>query len=186
MRVPRLAFVAVVGALACGVCIAHQDRLITITADGTLIGIPTEYGPAQLKVAFSLSPPGEPRVSLLSMHLGKKQTDLPQCVTELINSGSLNDIHASASWYHIEHKDLPYYLAVTFYDARSISPDKRPGYRLLFNLRTAELFELSALTVHAGGEQQVPLDLDARRSHRHGDLDPVVSARGLTTRSSGP
>ena len=176
---------AISAVLFADTCSAHQDRVISIERDGTLAGIPAEFGPGKLEVTFATSPQGEKRIGTLVLQLGKNRTEIPRCVTDLINTQRRSDIRAAASWYHAELKELPYYLVVTFYDSRPISSTLRPGYRLLFNLHTAELFRMDAMTVHADGGQDVPVDLNDL-CLPGSDLAPIITARGLTMRWSGP
>lgn len=153
---------AVSAFVVCGVCHAHQDRIVEIKADGTLVGLPAQFGPSTIHIAFTRAPTGAP-ISSVDLTLGNRRTHLPICVTGVINSARLEDIRASASWYHDE-KELPYYLNVEFldpgYEAKSVY---NPGYSLIFNLRTARLIEMKVLILRDKGNamQFLPLDLDS-------------------------
>jgi hypothetical protein len=182
MRILRaLTLCAVV---ASGVCNAHQDRIVEIGVDGTLVGIPAEFAPAKIQVAFTGAATGA-RISSLDLILGNRRTHLPICVTGVINSARLEDVRAYASWYH-EEKERPYYLNVEFLDPgyKPASPHN-PGYSLLFNLRTARLIQMTVLVSRENDKalQLLPLDLAAMCSKV--ELDAFKDAQkvcGLTTR----
>ena len=152
--------------VVCGVCYGHQDRIVKITSDGTLSAIPPSFGPAGLRVAFGQTKTGEPPVSSVELTLGAQRVSLPVCVTGLLHTVRIQDVHASASWYHDE-KLLPYYLSLKFYDpGYDRKASFNSGYSLLFNLRTARLMQMEVLIVRDKGMamQSVPVDLAARCS----------------------
>ena len=150
--------------LSGGICRAHQDKIIAIGADGTLVGLPSEFTPARLQIAFV--PPGSERrapISWIQLTLGKQSTRLPFCLTALLKTEVLSDVEASASWYHDE-RSLPYYLNLKFYDpGRRGEPDFDSGFSLLFNLRTARLMQMNVNVARKqrNQAQMLPLDLAA-------------------------
>ena len=133
---------------------AHQDRVITIDDDGGLLGLPIEYGPAKLQIAFSTASTQHgwaPPISSVVLSLGKNRTELPDCLTRILNSKSLTDVAISASWYHSE-EHLPYYLNVMFLD---------PGYPI------RDVFGLTRSLFHSTGEKCEPVFLRlVRQAHR--------------------
>jgi hypothetical protein len=164
--VSRLLTLVLSTLLVSGACYGHQDRIVDINSDGTLSAIPPSFGSARLRVAFAQTKNGEPPVSSVELTLGAQRVSLPVCVTGLLHTDRIQDVHASASWYHDE-KLLPYYLSLKFFDP---GYDQRasfnPGYALLFNLRTARLMQMEVHVVHNKGQtmQSVPVDLEARCS----------------------
>ena len=141
---------------------AHKDRVIAISDDGALVGIPDEFGPAQLLISFSTPGDNNYAVSHVELRLGKSMTDLPRCLTALLKTLTLDDVRATASWYH-DTTHLPEYLNVKFFDpGYDKSRWANPGYSLLFNLRTAEMISFEILIVRDGGKsiQQLPVDTD--------------------------
>ncbi len=156
---------------------AHQDRVITIDRDGSLVGLPVEYGSAKLQVSFATASNQAgwtPPISSVVLSLGKNRTQLPECLTRVLNSKSLNDIAISASWYHSEER-LPYYLNVMFLDPGYTVRDEAPGFRLLFNLRTAKLMRLEVMLLEHGGTigRDLPLDV-GELCEGSGDLAEIV------------
>ena len=144
----------------------HQDRIVELKTDGTLSAIPAAFGPAALRITFSQAKNGEPPVSSVELTLGARRIALPICVTGLLHAVRIQDVQASASWYHDE-KSLPYYLSVQFFDpGYDRKASFNPGYSLLFNLRTARLMQMEVLIVRDKGKamQSVPVDLAARCS----------------------
>lgn len=161
MSVSRV--LAVFTLAVCSVCYAHQDRIVQIRGDGSLTAIPAEFGPSALHVTFSPTSAGGPPVSSIELALGKQKTRLPTCVTAVINTVRIDDIKASASWYHDETA-LPYYLNVEFLDpGYNAKASSNPGYSLLFNLRTSRLMEMKVLIVLDQGKRHrvLPLDIAA-------------------------
>lgn len=150
--------------LVSSVCSAHQDRSITVKADGSLEGFPSEYGPANLHVEFALEERSAlPIASSITLNLGKNRVSFPGCLTGLLQIRSISQIFATASWYHDEGL-LPYYLKFDFVDPgydESRWPPNQGYYSLLFNLRTAKLMRIEVNIVRDSGRsmQSVPVDL---------------------------
>ena len=89
---------------------AHQDRILPISADGTLNDLPAEYGPIRIHIERSASDTREIRKIILSSP--KFRTALNQCLIDLL--GDIAHVEADGSWYH--HTDnLPPYVSLTFY-----------------------------------------------------------------------
>jgi hypothetical protein len=142
-------------------CLAHEDRIITLNADGSLAGIPVEYGPATLRVNFSQQSARDASIKSIDLTLGENQVHLPICVTGLINTREMSQIRASASWYHDE-SILPHYLNFDFFDpGYNESRSANSGYKLLFNLHNGRLIRMEALVVSGDGKgpQYVPVDV---------------------------
>jgi hypothetical protein len=121
---------------------AHQDTIIRLENDGSLIGLPSEYNPAKMMVRFPEFAVASLSVLAVDLQIGDNRISLPSCVTEIVRARGLDDIGITASWYH--HEDiLPHYMRVIFTD-----PDDtrtlwdRKGLRLLFNLHTAKLLKI--------------------------------------------
>ena len=138
------------GLIASNHAFAHKDRIFPIDEDGKLADFPAQFGPASLKVSFSV-PKSDLPIAAVVLGLGRKRIDLPACITRLLKSTSISQVMASGSWYH-EERRLPYYLSFTFFDpGYSISKWANPGLKLLFNMRTGELIDTSAITVGEKG-----------------------------------
>ena len=135
-----------------------------VNADGSLEGLPSEYGPANLHVKFALEERSAlPIASSITLNLGKNRVSFPGCLTGLLQIRSMSQIRASASWYHDEWL-LPYYLKFYFVDPgydESRWPPDQGYYSLLFNLRTGKLMKMEVQIVRDAGKfsQYVPVDL---------------------------
>ena len=137
-------------ALFSGNAFAHADRIILIKKDGTLYGIPAEFGPAVLLVKFASKRTSGPPVNSLTLRLGPNMVSLPSCITSLLKSQNISQIKASASWYHDE-KNLPYYLVIEFGDPGfEQSTEIAPYYSILFNLHTGKLMKMERVTKTRG------------------------------------
>lgn len=129
------------------VCHAHRDSGIRLKADGTLEGLPSEFGPASLQINFMPKSKSGQSIKLITLTLGKNKVRLPECMLSLLRTKSKNNIRVSASWYHDE-KLLPHYLNVHFFDPGfDQSRSFNPKFTLLFNLRNAKLIEMEELIV---------------------------------------
>ena len=157
------AFLAL-GLVVGGPALADKVSFLPIAGDGSIAGVPAEYGPARLQVDFSALGSNEPAVSSVTLSLGDKKTHLPSCVTGLLHSLDLKDVTATGSWYHHE-SGLPYYINFMFQDAdQNAENPAAAGFSFLFNLRTGKLI---AMVVHIPRDhgqsvQYVPVDMAAR------------------------
>ena len=124
---------------------AHQDRLLTVLADGAIPEIPASLGPVFLKMSGLGGP-----TPAVTFRAGNKATTLPPCFTRLI-SATMRDVQVSGSWYH-EESVLPYYVNVTFSE-----PDRLEGrpynasLSVLFNLRTTQVIKVHQYTPDPSG-----------------------------------
>jgi hypothetical protein len=156
--------VAIGWILISGTCFAHSDRVITVKDDGSLEGIPSEYGPAIMRVEFAPPNTDDAPITSITLNLGKNRVRMPICVTGLLLTRRMSEIKASASWYHDE-KDIPHYLNVEFFDpGYDKSRWANPGFSLLFNLRTGRLMQMEVMIVRENGKgiQNVPVDIAGR------------------------
>jgi hypothetical protein len=143
---------------------AHKDRILAIAQDGTLADIPSEFGPANLKVNFSAPMSDSPPITSMVLNLGEKRIELPVCITGFLRSRSMDEVRAMGSWYHNEAR-LPYYLSLTFFDpGYSIKEWANPGFTLLFNLRTGKVIKMEVQIVREQGRsiQHLPVDFTSR------------------------
>jgi hypothetical protein len=139
---------------------AHSDRVLAMHGSGQLSGLPEEFGPAELRVAFA-SDGGGPKITSMQLRLGKARTLIPPCVCGILQSSSYADIRVKGSWYH-EESGLPYYLHVDFADPDARAEARwKPGFSMLFNLRTAKLIRMDIQVLRENGNavQFVPVDV---------------------------
>lgn len=133
--------------LVAGTCLAHQDRFLTMRPDGTIAEIPASFGTVSLKVNGLGSP--MPKVRFSS---GNRHNELPACITRLIRTRRLSDVSVSGSWYHDEAQ-LPYYVQVEFNDpGQLLAGPYRSNLGILFNLRTAQVIEVSRFVADPAGK----------------------------------
>ena len=149
-------------ALASSACFGHQDTPLKVQADGRIDGLPPEYSPASLRIAFSQNnEPDWPPVSSLTLTVRGKSVVVPGCATRLIHTRSVKDIRVVASWYH-DISIAPPYIEVAFFDPGHEDLFTRPGYRLTFNLSTAKLFGMD-LTFLRGNNDIYDAPVDVSR-----------------------
>lgn len=144
-------------------CAAHEDRVLKLEADGSLTGLPREYGPVSLRVVFS-SKGSERHIVESGITIRGHSSTLPPCVLSTIRSDGMDDIRVSASWYHDE-RDLPYYVDVTFLDATLYRDDGAgvgSSVSVLYDLRTAQPMRIEREVVSwvFGSHSRRPVPLD--------------------------
>jgi hypothetical protein len=151
--------IIIVFVLPIGICFAHRDSLVSINENGSLEGIPEEFGPASLHVEFSSQKKDSSPVISITLNLGKNSINLPRCLTSMLRTKSLSHIRASASWYHNETISLPYYLTLLFCD-----PDNKKDYELDFNLHNAKLMRINRKSSVKNGTKYQTVDLSKCKS----------------------
>ena len=156
--------------LASGVCSAHQDSVIEIKTDGTLVGLPKQFQPSILKVLFTSQKNSKHPIESVSLTIGNKTIVLPKAVVDLLRSEKLGSISVAASWYH-EASLLPPYMIIEFEDSKFLKDQKGiSGYRMMFNLNTGKLFSLASIFV---------VEPDSSWQHRPIDLSTLCNASEL-------
>ncbi len=95
-----------------GVALAHEDRILPILADGTLDGLPADYGP--VRVAVFRAPADPTTLTRVRLTSPRFSVSLNSCV--LTKLRGITYIQASGSWYHERAQGgLPAYVSLTFY-----------------------------------------------------------------------
>ena len=169
---------AIILALATGVCSAHQDSIIEITKDGTLVGLPAQFQPSVLKVLFSSNEHSKHPIKSVSITIGKSTIHLPRAVVELLRSEGPGSIAVSASWYH-EASLLPPYMNIEFTDPRfSKNQTGVSGYRMMINLNTGKLFSMASVIVikpdSSWQHREIKLSTLCTSSELAGFYEPLV------------
>ena len=127
---------------------AHQDRILSVHADGVIPELPEAYQTTRLHVAFSEGDAGT--LQQLNFLSSGGETRVQPCLLRLVSSGSLRSLFITGSWYHDE-SIVPHYLEVKFRD--SPSPEGLPahlGVRFLFSLRDAKLLQVERVVLIPG------------------------------------
>ena len=112
----------------------HQDTVIKLKKNGTLVGLPEKYSPA----SFSTKE--------LVLEIGNRKIILPECVTSFFSNIDGPTFLFSASWYHskpflADYEPLPDYMSMII----SSSNDNQSDVQVLFNLETLEVIEINIL-----------------------------------------
>lgn len=143
MKRPAALATLVGGLLLSVVAHAHQDRFLFVTPSGNIRGLPPEYMPAKLLVEFSRQSEDPAPVSSVVVVLAGAKTVLPECFTTQLPSRRRSDVVLGGSWYHDE-SIVPYYLWVDFFEPSDNERWAHPApFRVLFNLRTGDVLEVS-------------------------------------------
>lgn len=124
---------------------AHQDRILSVHADGAIPELPPVYDGTRLHIAFSEGDAGA--LQQLNFQSSGRGTVIKPCLLRLVPKGSFQLLYLTGSWYHDE-SILPHYLQVRFRDSPSTEelPDY-PGISFLFSLSNAELLEVNKVVV---------------------------------------
>jgi len=127
---------------------AHQDRILSVHADGVIPELPEAYQTTRLHVAFSEGDAGT--LQQLNFLSSGRETSVQPCLLRLVSKGSFRHLFITGSWYHDE-SIVPHYLEVKFRD--SPSPEGLPahlGVSFLFSLRDAKLLEVERVVLIPG------------------------------------
>jgi hypothetical protein len=116
-----------------GIAQADEEAGLSLRSDGVITELPKEYQPAHLSLDRSWL--GNVRGAVLSLRGGEYV--FPECVVRLFQKNPR--IVLTGSWFHDESL-LPYYISMNL--QRAGAGEIPDGFRLLFNLRTAELLRL--------------------------------------------
>jgi len=137
---------------------AHQDRRLTLSADGAIPELPATYAATRLHVDFN--GPGVSSLAALSLSVPGHALRLPACLLAQIPAASKATTELTGSWYH-DLDQMPPYVQVRIHPAGAKS--NRAGdesVELLFSLRDATL--MSAMQYALIGEDTIqPHPLDA-------------------------
>lgn len=134
---------------ACAGVLAHQDRRLTLRADGAIAELPHQYSATRLYVSYLGGYP--PGVIELAFESGARKTVVPLCLLELIQPIVPKDLEISGSWYHDEAL-LPHYVNVHFKGNRNLPEPISVDF--LFSLRDARLLEVTKV-VELRGPQKI-------------------------------
>lgn len=108
-----LALIAALLLMSPGLVLAHEDRILRIGADGSLMDIPERYGPVKVLVQRSSNDPRKTqKVVLSSPHF---RVALNPCLIDKLQD--ITRIEAQGSWHH-EETVMPPYVSITFYVGR--------------------------------------------------------------------
>ena len=124
----------------CAPLFAHQDTIITIK-NNELVGLPKEYQPAEL--------------DLKEYRLRIKDHVMEFCpfIKSLFPDGKPYDLSITSSWYH-DRSILPPYISL------DIRPQgKNVSHRILFNLDTLDVIEVSKVIRDERTTQFLPIEL---------------------------
>ena len=113
---------------------AHEVTPIKLKKDGTLVGLPEKYSPANF------------RTTELILEIGNRRISLPECVTSFFSKLDEPTFSFSASWYHskpisADYEPLPDYMSMII----SSSDGNQSDVQVLFNLETLEVIEINIL-----------------------------------------
>ena len=132
---------------------AHQDRILSVHADGVIPELPSAYQATRLQIVFSEGDQGI--LQKLNFLSSGRETSIQPCLLRLVQNGS--HLFLSGSWYHDE-SIVPHYVEVQFRDSPAAARlADYPGVRFLFSLRDAGLLEVTKV-VPIPGQDAVRLE----------------------------
>ena len=114
---------------------AHEDRILSIKADGTIDSLPAVYG--VVKVRIDRSPINPSVITGVGISSPSFNVRLSSCVTNKLKS--ITRVEASGSWYH-DLSRMPPYVSLNFYtddfDSKSPTSDY---YSVTFSLTDGKI-----------------------------------------------
>jgi len=113
---------------------AHQETPLSVSESGQIVGLPTRYEPATFQYVLKGSSSFE-----ASLQLSGITVLLPPCITDLLVAYDDMSGEFGASWYH-EASGMPPYLLMKAF--AKVEEGYAPGHSLLFDLDTAQIFEI--------------------------------------------
>jgi hypothetical protein len=141
--------------LVATVASAHQDRILTLSPDGSIPEIPAPLGPVSLEISGLGG-----RAPIVVFRSGKHANTLPPCVTQLIPSTKASQVEVTGSWYH-EESILPYYVGVAFHEPGYVAARSyNSSLYVLFNLRTTEVIRIHRFEAERSGNGGRYLEVD--------------------------
>lgn len=135
----RLVALAILAACHVGAA-AHQERRLTLAADGSIPELPSAYATTRLRIAFAH--PGASPIASMAFEAGGHNTPVPACLLARLPALSAKDIALSGSWYHDLATMPPYVLVRIQPAAVGARPSPRDAYELTFSLVDATLLSI--------------------------------------------
>jgi hypothetical protein len=118
---------------------AHEDTPLSVSEDGTIVGVPDEFGKIRINTRFSKN-----RLTSLQLQIGMHVAALPDCLLRRVRSARADDLYISGSWHNdVDRLQVPPYLNILMFDSpHSRAPGEiTPYYSVIFNLNNAQLLE---------------------------------------------
>ena len=122
---------------ASGFAYAHQDRILSVGADGTIPEIPKKYGDVAFEADFS------PETPLIRFTANGRTAVVPSCVARLVPSRANDEVALTGSWYH-DRALLPNYVNVAFFvSSAPREPGQQADMEILFSIETSEVIQVT-------------------------------------------
>lgn len=149
---------------------AHEDTVLPINPDGSLSGVPAEFGAVILNIEFAEGDASR-SVSRLELRINEKSLIFPACLSDILETKNIDTVKASGSWYHDE-SHLPYYLHIDFHD-KTYDPSAwvNTGYSILINLRVNELISMSKYEISDEGMSYRKPEIDLKSQCTETELE---------------
>jgi len=120
--------------------LSHQDRILQLSENGQLDGLPEEYAPASF------------HLERFQLRVGQNELSLPECVQVYFPENGEFDLQVKSSWYH--QSTLPHYIKL---EIRPIEADF--WFHLLFELETLRAIDFYVTLAFSDGSW-LPRKLD--------------------------
>ena len=121
----------------------HQDTLLELKQDGTILGLPERFEPALIDLGKRY------------LRINNHEVTFPDCLDKYLNQEKVTNLKLSASWYHSK-EIMPYYLNVQI-----TKDNEKQLYSLLFDLETLSLIEAREHFVDGNSYYYPEIDLDS-------------------------
>ncbi len=135
--------------LAATIATSHQDRVLSLRSDGTIVGLPDRFGASRLTIDKSGNP------WIVVVRIGAIELELPECLGSLFQN-SPPPLTLAGSWYH-DLETLPPYLAISL-PQKAGRPDGAVAFDLVLSLKDLSIVDLSMSIALPNGGQLMPDD----------------------------
>ena len=122
---------------------AHADARLKVDEHGIVSRIPAEFGEVKLNIQGLGT-----KKKALTFSVNEQHTQVPECVTNLIRTNSMQGVELGGSWYH-DTRILPYYVFVRFYAPAQVQAQnvQNPDLSLMFDLRSSQLLSVNYISL---------------------------------------
>lgn len=125
----------------------HQDRILTIGEDGTILGLTKKYCPAKIDL--------QQRYLRINAH----EVVFPECWNDFVHLEEVAELKLAASWYH-DKEIMPDYLRIEL-----TNNDRKEHRVLLLELATLKVIHTFDVVENNGATHFPKLQLDSGCLH---------------------
>ena len=141
---------------------AHADARLKVDEHGIVSRIPAEFGEVKLNIQGLGT-----KKKALTFSVNEQHTQVPECVTNLIRTNSMQGVELGGSWYH-DTRILPYYVFVRFYAPAQVQAQnvQNPDLSLMFDLRSSQLLSVNYISLAETSVESICKQIQTNRERQ--------------------